>query len=150
MAPLIQVGFQMATALLLDDNLNDLRMASEVARQAGFSEVQSQTSSSLVAIRLGNAIEDHVSFPDLLILDLDLGTESGFELLRFLHTNRLMQRTRVVVWSVMGEREREICRLFGVEDYVSKYDGPNALLRVLTRMNRTQASLPRGAHGVST
>jgi CheY-like chemotaxis protein len=128
----------MALVLLLEDDLNDIRTAMALARKAGFTEVETQMSSTLAVLRLGNAIEDCEPLPDVLILDLDLGGESGFELLRFIHTNRLMAKLRVVVWTVMGEREREICRLFGIRDFVSKYDGPNALFEVLYRINHTQ------------
>jgi len=79
----------MATLLLLEDSLNNIRIASEVARQAGFSEIEALVSPSLAVCRLGNAIEDRAALPDLLFLDLDLGMESGFGLLRFDHSNRL-------------------------------------------------------------
>lgn len=128
----------MAFVLLLEDNPNDIRTATELAREAGFTKVEAQMSPTLAAVRLGNAIEDCEPLPDVLILDLDLGVESGFELLRFVHANRLVSRLRVVVWTVMGEHEREICRLFGINEFVSKYDGPGALLEVLTRINHIQ------------
>lgn len=132
----------MALLLLLEDNLNDIRTASDVARKAGFSEIEALVSPSLAASRLANAIEDHATLPDVLLLDLDLGMESGFELLRFVHSNRLMTKLRVVVWTAMGEHEREICQLFGIDEFVAKEHGPAALLEVLTRMNRAAAPPP--------
>jgi len=126
----------MPNLLVLEDDLNQARMAADMAHKAGFIEVQALASAKLAQIQLENAIEDHTPLPDAIVLDLDLGTESGFELLRFCHRNRLLQQIRIVVWTVMGEHEREICRLFGVSEFVSKQDGASALLEVLNRINR--------------
>lgn len=120
--------------LILDDNPKDIRVATDLGRRAGFSPIHTQTSSSVATASFANAIEDGEHLPDALVVDLDLGLESGFELLRFCHKNRLMPRMRVVVWSVMGDRERNVCQLFGVEEFVSKHGGPNELLAVLTRI----------------
>ena len=49
--------------------------------------------------------------PDLIILDLDLGYESGFELLRFWHRNSELSSIRLIVWTAMGEEQQHICRL---------------------------------------
>ena len=126
----------MASLLILEDDPQDMRAASEAAAQAGFSATQVLTSPEQAAVLLGNQIEDGQSFPDAMVIDLDLGQESGFELLRFCHKNHLMARIQVVVWTVLGDPQREICRLFGVQEFVSKHDGPEALLEVLMRLNQ--------------
>lgn len=136
---------QMPTLLIVEDTPKDARLAANLAQQAGFSAIQALTSSKLAEVRLANTIEDMAALPDAIVLDLDLGVESGFEVLRFCHRNRLMQQIPVIVWSVMGEHESDICGLFGVREFVSKQDGPAALLEALTRVNRNVSGL--GAAG---
>ena len=130
----------MARLLVLEDNLKDIGIATDMALRAGFSDVQTHSSSSMSEVILGNAIEDGKPLPDAMILDLDLGLESGFELLRFCHKNRLIPRIPVVVWTVMGEKEREICQLFEVQEVVAKHEGPSALCEALVRINPLQES----------
>jgi DNA-binding response OmpR family regulator len=129
--------------LILEDNLKDLRIATDIALKAGFSDVVAYTSSSTAWVILGNGIEDNRPLPTAMILDLDLGLESGFELLRFCHKNRLVSRIPVVVWTVM-DNEREICRLFGVHEFVAKHDGPDALYEALVRVNPPKPSQAAG------
>lgn len=133
-----------ARVLILEDDPRDIRTAANLAIQAGFSGVESLTSSALAMARLGNKIEDGDPLPDVIIIDLNLGSESGFELLRFVHRNHLMLRVPLIVWTEMGEHEREICGLFGVSNFVSKHDGPDALLTVLSRI-RTGTHAPPAA-----
>lgn len=132
----------MARLLIIEDNPQQGRVAADLALRAGFSDLQALASSVLAVTRLSNEIKDRKSLPDGIILDLDLGAESGFEVLRFVHQNRLMHRIQVIVWTVMGQHEREICSLFGVEEYVSKHDGPDALLVALQRILPVDSSLP--------
>jgi hypothetical protein len=61
-----------------------------------------------------------------MVLDLDFGLESGFEILRFRRTHPILQACEVLVWTILGDKEKEFCRLFGVA-YVSKQDGEAAL-----------------------
>ena len=73
----------MEPLLVLEDNAEDLRIATDIALKAGFSDVLAQTSSKMAEVFLANAIEDRKPLPEAMILDLDLGGESGIELLRF-------------------------------------------------------------------
>ena len=69
--------------------------------------------------------------PDLIIVDLDLGYESGFELLRFWHGNPALSTIRLIVWTAMGEEQQHICRLFKVDAVISKTEGIDALRRAI-------------------
>src|SRR4051794_21249244 len=52
--------------------------------------------------------------PSLILLDLDFGIESGFEILRYRKTHPILQSCEILVWTIMGDKEQEFCRLFGV------------------------------------
>jgi CheY-like chemotaxis protein len=97
----------------------------------------------MAALILMEALEEGRALPDAIVLDLDLGLESGFELLRFCHKNRLIPHIPVAVWTVMGKNQEEICRLFGAREFINKHQGPPALLEALLRIhtpNQDQAA----------
>jgi DNA-binding response OmpR family regulator len=122
--------------LIIEDNPNDLRIAARVARAAGFEDIEAFAS-------LGNAIE-HIEqglrgerpLPDAIILDLNLGQDSGFEVLRHWRAAWPNSAMRMVVWSALGDHNRELCSLFHVDAYVHKWEGEAALREALEGLNR--------------
>ena len=121
----------MPLVFILEDDRVDLRKAADLARKAGFTEVQSSAFASEARVYLERAISGLTPPPDAMVIDLDLGLESGFELLRFWHGSRQLKAIPVIIWTAMGNREREICRLFGVTMFVSKEHGSPALTEAL-------------------
>jgi CheY-like chemotaxis protein len=122
----------MATLLIVEDQPNDIRVAAEATRSLGFTNVQARTSARAAQLYLDAALEAKEPMPDVIVVDLDLGYDSGFELLRFWHSHReLAGSTRMIVWTAMGEPQMEICRLFKVAAVVSKAEGIEALTRAL-------------------
>ena len=77
--------------------------------------------------------------PDAIVLDLDLGYDSGFELLRFWHGNPELAKVPVVVWTVLGDKYREICTMFKVNAYVEKGGDSDVLRQVLTGLSNILA-----------
>jgi CheY-like chemotaxis protein len=116
--------------MLVDDRPADLRVAADAARELGIADVNAQSSVALARLYLENALDGEAPLPDGIVLDLDLGMESGFELLRFWHSTPRLAAIPVIVWSVM-DREREMCELFKVKSFVSKLDGPKAFREAL-------------------
>lgn len=64
--------------------------------------------------------------PDLILLDLQFPLESGFEVLRFRRSNQKVSSIPVIVWTIMGATEQELCRYFGAT-VVSKHEGSGGL-----------------------
>ena len=73
--------------------------------------------------------------PDAILLDLDLGHESGFDLLRFRFLQPEILWVPVVVWSHLGDENRDFCQLFRVHAYVSKSEGEYELYTALESVN---------------
>jgi len=119
--------------LLVDDRPSDLRIAADAARDLGIADVNAQTSVGLARLYLEKALDGKVPLPDGIVLDLDLGVESGFELLRFWHSNPRLAAIPLMIWSVL-DREREICNLFKIKLFVSKWEGPKAFREGLARL----------------
>jgi CheY-like chemotaxis protein len=121
----------MKRLLIVEDQSGDLRVAVEVVTSLGVPYVEARTSSSAAKLYLETALSREEPLPDLMIVDLDLGYESGFELLRFWHGNPSLSTIRLIVWTAMGEEQHNICRLFKVDAIVSKADGIEALKRAI-------------------
>ncbi len=121
----------MKRLLIVEDQSADLRMAVDLATSLGFSCVEARTSATAAKAYLEAVLAGEQSLPDLILVDLDLGYESGFELLRFWHGTPRLSRVPLIVWTLMGDEQQDICRLFKVNAVVSKPDGVNALRRAV-------------------
>lgn len=131
----------MATLLIVEDQPNDLRIAAELVRSLGFTDVQARTSAAAAKLYLETLLNGQQSPPDVVVLDLDLGYDSGFELLRFWHSKReLLRRTRLIVWTIAGEEQQEICRFFKVNAVIDKTEGMPALKKAIQLHMESKAS----------
>jgi len=112
---------KMRRVLIVEDNPSDIRKSEDVLKRLGVQEIE-------LAKTVAKAIEylDDVKAalreaPDVIILDLSFALESGFEVLRFWKSHVELKNIRIVVWTVMGELEQQLCRLFGVKEVVPKW-----------------------------
>lgn len=121
----------MKRVLIVEDQLNDLRIASDILEQLGPMDVQARTNAAAARVYLEAALDGKYAMPDLMILDLNLGYESGFELLRFWHSQTRLSNLQVVVWTIMAREQQELCKLFGVKHVVPKWEGVDALRRAI-------------------
>lgn len=121
----------MKRILIVEDQPTDLRLATEVVQNIGFQEVEARTTTADARVCLDEAIEGKQELPDVILLDLDLGYESGYELLRFWYKNPNLAKVRMVVWTALGSQEREMCKLFGVHEFVPKWEGTAGLKKTL-------------------
>ena len=121
----------MQRVLIVEDQSSDLRVVSELLASIGATDIETRTSASAAKLYLQSALEGEKPIPELMIVDLDLGHESGFELLRFWHGNPKLKQVRLIVWTAMGEEQKEICALFKVSSVISKADGVAALKRAI-------------------
>jgi DNA-binding response OmpR family regulator len=121
--------------LIVEDNPQDVRLAAEIARAAGFDDIETCISLDRAIIVVEEGLQGKNSLPDVIILDLNLGYESGYELLRIWRTNWEKAKLHVIVWSALEERNRELCALFRVDAFVSKWDGEAELREALQQLN---------------
>lgn len=126
----------MTRLLIVEDQPNDLRIAADLARSVGYSIIDARTSAMAAKVLLEKALDGEAELPDAIILDLDLGYESGFELLRFWHGNPRLSQVPLIVWTIMGDDQREICRLFKVDAFVTKGDDGAQLRDALRGLQR--------------
>jgi CheY-like chemotaxis protein len=119
--------------LLIDDQSKDLASAADVAQSLGVEDIQTKSSITSARAHLEKALTGEVPLPDAIVLDLDLGMDSGFELLRFWHSTPALSGIPMIVWSVV-EEQRNICELFKVKTFVSKWQGASALREALAQL----------------
>lgn len=122
--------------LVVEDDEKYIRRADEAAKAAGFDEVEATVTVSAARKYLEKGLEQDSSLPDGILLDLDLGYESGYELLRFWHQTPRLRSIPLVVWSVLGPEHEEVCRLFKVNSFVGKWEGSAAFHDALASLVR--------------
>jgi DNA-binding response OmpR family regulator len=120
--------------LLLEDDPADLRKASDIARRAGFNELEVHRLPTDAKHYLERAMNTQVPLPDAMLIDLAVGDESGFEILRYWNSNPRLKSVPVIIWTHANDTQREICRLFGVKHCVYKGDDPNVLAGALSSL----------------
>lgn len=122
----------MKQVLIVEDQASDLRIAAEIAESAGFSRVEGRTSAETARFFLEKGMDGQETLPDAIVLDLDLGHDSGFELLRFWHSHPPLAKIPLVVWSVFGDRFREVCQVFHIRAYIDKGEDLSTLRAALS------------------
>lgn len=111
----------MATILIVEDSPADIRTATNAITPLGPLSIVPATSLAAAHQFLDDVREGSREMPALILLDLALGYESGFEILRRWKSDQKLSQIRIVVWTQMGDREQELCRLFGLKHVVPKW-----------------------------
>lgn len=120
--------------LLIENDPKDLKIAAAAAGELGISEVEARTSLDAARSFLDRGLNGEIALPDAIVLDLDLGYDSGYELLRYWHSTPALSKIPLIVWSVLGEEQAEMCNLFKVNAYVGKWAGPQAIRDALAKL----------------
>ncbi len=114
--------------LLVEDTPEKVREGIAALAELGITQVEVPQSIAHAIESLRLVDESGAAAPDLVLLDLNFNRESGFELLRDWRGNPRLRQIPIIVWTeVSTELERNICKYFGVNQVVSKQDGPEFL-----------------------
>jgi CheY-like chemotaxis protein len=124
----------MKRLLLVEDLPKDAKRAAAVAESVGFDEVDARTSLRTAQTHLEKALEGGSPLPDAIVLDLNLGYDSGYELLRYWHSTPRLSAIPVIIWSILGDEQREMCNLFKVTSVVAKWEGDEGLRDALSKL----------------
>ncbi|MBS1804248.1 MAG: hypothetical protein JST28_12845 [Acidobacteria bacterium] len=129
---------QSGLLLVVENEAKDLKNAADSARAVGFAEVEGKTSPYAARVFLEDRLANGPKLPDGILLDLDFGIESGYELLRFWHSNPSLRTIPLIVWSILGEEQKQMCGLFKVKKFVGKWEGNEALQDALKEILESQ------------
>ncbi len=127
----------MKRLLVVEDQPKDLRFAVETARSLGIAEVDARSTLQAALAYLDKGLAGDGPLPDGMVLDLDLGYDSGYELLRLWHQTPRLSQIPIIVWSVLGDEQRAMCSLFKVTSYVAKWEGEEALREALAKLDQS-------------
>lgn len=118
----------MPTVLLVEDSLTETEMLTLCLRQAGLSVI-SVTSCEDAEIKL------QAQKPDLIILDVILPGQSGFELCRKLKSNSETRHIPVLICSTKGtEADKLWGMMLGADAYLAKPIDQNELKSTALRL----------------
>jgi CheY-like chemotaxis protein len=117
--------------LVLESDSRDLKIAVETAREVGFTEVDTYSSAPAAVSHLERCLEDGLPLPHSIVLELGLGPDSGYALLRAWRENPKLSAIRMIVWTRLEGTHQSVCAYFKVQSYVSKWDGAVALRAAL-------------------
>jgi CheY-like chemotaxis protein len=120
--------------LVIENEPKDLKIAANAAEAVGIAEVEARTSLDAARTYLEKGLKGEIALPDAIVLDLDLGYDSGYELLRHWHSTPALSKIPLIVWSVLGEEQRDMCSLFKVNAFVGKWEGPQAIRDALAKL----------------
>ncbi len=112
--------------VVIEDSPDDLRIATRVLQSIGICQVATFSRIPEAMLYLEEITTGVRDCPDMVLLDLNLGNDSGFEVLRFYKSTPSIQKCQIIVWSGSGAVEKELCKHFGVE-CIPKEEGDAAL-----------------------
>lgn len=127
----------MRRLLLVEDFEKDVNQAANTAYSLGFEHIDARTSLQGARTYLEHALDGDSPLPDAIVLDLNLGYDSGYELLRFWHRTPQLSKIPLIVWSILGDEQREMCNLFKVSAFVGKWEGNEALREALANLGNS-------------
>ncbi len=120
-----------ARLLVIENEAKDVKSAAESAKLVGFAEVDWKPSPHEARAYLEDRLANEMQLPDGILLDLDFGYESGYELLRYWHSTPTLRTVPLIVWSILGDEQKEMCNLFKVNNFVGKWEGKEVLQQAL-------------------
>lgn len=112
--------------VIIEDSHDDSFLATRIFNSTGVANITRFARIPEALLFLEEIADGIRECPQLILLDLNVGLDSGFEVLRFYKSNPALQSCRVIVWTGSGAMERELCEHFGVE-CIGKGDGEAAL-----------------------
>ena len=121
--------------LLVEDKTSDADRCREILHEMGYDGVQLITNLDLALEYLDDVIEHLTYAPDAIILDLGLGYDSGFDILRKCNANLNLQKVPVLVWTKQTDENSEAFSSYlGAKDYLVKTRVSLPLRKALTRL----------------
>lgn len=121
----------MAHILLIEDDSQDAHTATQTAGSVGITDVYACHTLN-EALRYFEAfLRGDSPCPLAIVVDLDLGFESGYEVLRLRYSTSLLRNIPTIVWTNLDESTRNVCELFNVNAIVFKWEGTAKLREAL-------------------
>jgi CheY-like chemotaxis protein len=132
--------------LLIEDHSSDSDICTRALHDLGFDGVQLITHLMAADYHLDDIISKLTRPPAAIVLDLGLGLDSGFTLLRKCHAEPGLQRVPILVWTKhTDDLSKTFSEYLGAEDFLVKSDDEQELRQALTRLLDPKEATPSSA-----
>jgi two-component system cell cycle response regulator DivK len=110
-----------AHVIVVEDNAGNLIVIMKLLQMAGIERLNWRTTGKEVVRFIRDMSPDETDGPDLILLDISLPGEDGFEILAALRADPLLQNTRVVAVTMHNSpAEMEQARQAGFDSFIGK------------------------------
>lgn len=116
----------MAKILLAEDDLTMVSLLQTLLKMEGFETVALRSDDDIVEAVLREK-------PDILLMDVNLGRQSGMDIVESIRNDPLITNVRVVMTS--GLNVKDECLQRGADDFLLKPFMPGDLIQMLKRTN---------------
>jgi DNA-binding response OmpR family regulator len=118
--------------LVLDDSPKDTKDAIDAAASVGCCKVETCITLRSAVVYLEHGLQGDTPLPDAIVVDLDLGQDSGFELLRIWRSSTQLRSIPLIVWTDLDYTAG--CELYEVTAIVHKWKGLAKLREALANL----------------
>jgi CheY-like chemotaxis protein len=144
-ASLAQLNQQMhdfpKVILLIEDQPAFSDACTRALHELGYDGVQLITRVQEAENHLDDIVSNLTEAPAAIVLDLGLGMDSGFTLLRRCHAEPRLQQVPILVWTKhTDDLSKTFSNYLGAKDFLVKSGDPEALRRSLKRLMAPNAS----------
>jgi len=122
--------------MVVEDTLQDAHSCVSLLRRLRVTQVDVLSTVSAALRRLEDINDGKLAHPDVMILDLNFPSESGFEVLRLRKMHLSLKKIPVIVWTRTGETEQQLSSVFGVSRVISKRERMNELEKALLKLHQ--------------
>lgn len=124
--------------LLIEDNTYDADRCRSVLKEMGYDGIQLITTLQQAEEYLDDVLNHLTHPPQAIVLDLGLGFDSGFGLLRKCHGHPRLREVPILVWSRSAESHTEVLSArLGAKDFLVKSPDMEALRTTLQKLLAT-------------
>ncbi len=127
---------QQTMVLIVDDDLEILNLTRSLMRRRGFEVIEASDGDEAIRQVLENR-------PDLVILDVMMPGQSGWEVCRSIRETESLKGTGVIMLTGVGERMNEMTSpLYGADAYLDKpfeFEALDALVTQVLQKRQAQA-----------
>jgi CheY-like chemotaxis protein len=132
--------------LLIEDTAGDSDTCANALHELGYDGVQLITRLISAEQHLDDIIAGLTAAPAAIVLDLGLGTDSGFTILRKCHSEPKLQNIPILVWTRHTDSlSKTFSEYLGVQDFVLKSNDESELRAALKLLLIPRDNLTAGA-----
>lgn len=128
--------------LLIEDDSHASDACTKALHDLGYDGVQLITKVGEAVQHLDDIVANLTEAPAAIVLDLGLGHESGFELLRKCHGEGKLQQVPILVWTKhLDSLSKTFSEYLGAQDFLIKSEDISELRAALQRLLATKAPI---------